>query len=72
MTSVEWSNLSVGNMVFLNSNPSLILKVVEICNDEKSLSNWRNRGYDPQSIIKFENNLIHTWDCRFERWSMSN
>jgi hypothetical protein len=70
MSREEFNFLDIGDMVMLNQNPSVLLKVAEIAIDERSLNNWRNRGYsDFDRLIKFEgNNGYHTWDVDYERW----
>jgi len=70
MSNQEWFELQVGDCVdCLESQYAKNLIVHEIAEDERSLRNWVNRGYNVQRIIRFEGeNGFHTW-CGFpERW----
>ena len=70
MIESEWMELKVDDCVnCLDSKYAKNLRVAEIAEDERSLKNWRDRGYDIKRLIKFEGeNGYHTWCGLCERW----
>ena len=70
MSREEFNDLTIGCSVRLIKNTNVVLTVAEIVSDERSLNNWRTRGYmDIDRIIKLEgNNGYHTWVAEYERW----
>jgi hypothetical protein len=73
MSENEWLELRIGDVV--NSNTAIACKgmiVSEICEDNKSLDNWKKKGFtQAKRLIKFvkEGTIYHTWDVSCENWS---
>ena len=75
MTQEQWKNLNIGDSVSLiGSAYSQGLTVEEICEDEKSISKWREKGFmDVARICKFSgDNGFHTWDADYSKWSVNH
>jgi|APCry1669188910_1035180.scaffolds.fasta_scaffold110645_2 hypothetical protein len=78
MTKEQFDNLEVGNIVAAVRNPKFVLNVVEICEEERFITQWRGRGYpsDLTRIIKLEEDKIsgkfcyHNWVCDWNSWDI--
>lgn len=62
MTIEEWKNLSINDMVYFNHSPNFLLKIVEICEDERFVNQWKEKiDKNCTKILKLENENYHTW-----------
>ena len=73
MTEEEWLNLSLGDCVSSTQSPyAQNLIVAEICEDDRSLNNWRSKGYpDAKRLCKLEKDNFHTWSVVFENYKLN-
>lgn len=70
MTPSEWTEVKIGDVLFLEKNPQVVLTVEEICVEDRFLQNWINRGHtNVTHLIKLTGeNGFHTWSVEPAKW----
>lgn len=77
MIKKEWDNLKVEDRV-KHFKGNLFLNVVEICEEERFLKQWKARGHpeDIKRIIKLEGDHVekefcyHSWAVSYSDWDI--
>ena len=78
MTKTQFENLQLNDKVVSTKKPDLVLNVVEICEEEKSISKWIVRGHDAnmKRIVKLQADYVpdghtfYTWAGQWDNWDL--
>jgi len=74
MTKLEWDRLCIGDCVRSIHNLDLVLYVMERCEDERVLAQWREKHPLPEAsvVYKFEAGTYHSWVGNWADWCFFN